>query len=304
MKKLFVGMILAILCMMFGTNTAFAAEITTESYLPYIIKNGATYYESSYHFGSGRRGIVNEENPYTTIPCYAGINGYSFLDKNGYVLDSSYVESEDDIFIPEAPEGTVKIFKHFKSTLYRNGWVDSDDVILNEDKYSEPLNEKGLELPAEQKPEEIIKHINDEIQKRNQKTVIVIDFSGSMDDNQREVINLIETLEFNDNTTIIAFADWYKVITQEQLVSRNFYLGGGTKMISALNKAISYEPEHLIIISDLETHDQFDGIPLGESKALRSVVIYDPDDSMNDSIVDDMLKVVWSSATISRVRIK
>lgn len=304
MKKLFWGVILALIFMICGATTAFAAETDINSELPYIIKEGTVYYESSYQFGSGRQGTVNEKNEYITIPCYAGINGYSFLDENGNVLKSDYIESENDIFIPEAPERAVKLFKHFKSTSYRNGWVDAGQVIPNETitttSYEEPEEEK--EKPKEQNPEEIVEDIKNDIQKENQKTTIVIDFSGSMSDNQSEVVRLLETIEFDENTTIIVFADEYEVITKDQLASKDFDVGGGTHMIKALNKAISFGNEHLIIISDLDTHDTHSS--LEECETLKSVVIYDPDDNIEDSIVEDILKPTWDKATISRVRIK
>lgn len=306
-KKLFLGAILTLIFMICGATTAFAAESDINSELPYIIKEGTVYYETSYQFGSGRNGTVNEKNEYITIPCYAGINGYSFLDENGNVLKSDYIESENDISIPEAPEGAVRLFKHFKSTSYRNGWVDAGQVILNEDITSDEEEKELLdepeqvkERPEEQKPEEIVEDIQSDIQKEDKKTTISIDFSGSMSDNQREVVKLIETLDFNENTTIIVFASRYEVITKEQLISRDFSVGNSTYMIEALNKAIELGTEHLIVISDLQTSTG----ELEKSETLKSVVIYDPDDNYEDAIVDEMLKPTWDKATISRVRIK
>lgn len=304
MKKLFWGMILTLIFMTCGATISFASEADVNSELPYVIKEGTVYYESSYQFGSGRYGTVNERNEYITIPCYAGINGYSFLDENGNILESDYIESENDISIPKAPKGAVRLFKHFKSTSYRNGWVDAGQVIPNKTittiSYEEPEEEK--EKPEEQNPEEIVEDIKNDIQKENQKTTIVIDFSGSMSDNQCEVVELLETLDFNENTTIIVFAKRHKVITKEQLASRDFYVNAdGTYMVAALNEAIALGTEHLIIISDLQTHEE--RIELEESNVLKSVVVYDPDDGSEDDIVEDF-KEVWNKTTISRVKIK
>ncbi len=308
MKKLFLGVILTLLCIICGATTVFAAESDINSELPYIIKEGTVYYETSYQFGSGRNGTVNEKNEYITIPCYAGINGYSFLDENGNVLKSDYIESENDISIPEAPEGAVKLFKHFKSTSYRNGWVDAGQVIPNETITTtsdvttipdeEPEEEK--EKPEEQNPEEIVEDIKNDIQKEDKKTTIIIDFSGSMSDNQSEVVELLETLDFNENTTIIVFASIYEVITKEQLASRDFNVGTSTYLIEALNKAMELETEHLIVISDLQTN-------IGEiekSETLKSVVIYDPDDGEEDDFIMNKFESVWDKADISRIRIK
>lgn len=309
MKKLFLAIILTLICIACGTTTAFAAESDANSELPYVIKEGTVYYESSYKFGSGRHGTVDERNKYTTIPCYAGINGYSFLDENGNILESDYIESENDISIPEAPEGAVRLFKHFKSTSYRNGWVDAEQVFLNElitdnESEQEPSTEvqQAEERPEEQNPEEIVESIKNQIENQNEKTTIVIDFSGSMSDNQSEVVSLLETLDFNENTKIIVFAIRYKEISKEQLESRDFYVdSSGTYMIAALNKAIKLDTEHLIIISDLQTHER--RIKLEKSDTLKSVVVYDPDDGDEDYIVDKF-KEVWDKAEVSRVKIK
>lgn len=305
MKKLFWG-IIVVMTVMFGalTFTTITASAESDVSLPYIIKEGTSYYESSYKFGSGRTTVVNEKNEYTTVPCYAGINGYSFLDGNGNVLTSAYCEDEEDIVIPEAPEDAVKVFLHFKTSQYRNGWIDSGNVIPNNEK-NEP-EEQNLEKqePKEQEPEEIISDIRDDIENGYKKTTLVIDFSGSMSDHQRQVVELLETLEFNVNTKIIVFADEYEVITHEQLVSRDFRVGSGTYMIQALNEAVSLETEHLIIISDLDTADKYSGISLKESETLESVVVYDPDDGYEDEIIDNMFKVVWKNVKIRRIRIK
>lgn len=305
MKKLFWGIVLALICIACGTTTAFAADSDINSELPYVIKEGTVYYETSYQFGSGRHGTVNERNEYITIPCYAGINGYSFLDENGNVLKSDYIESENDIFIPEAPKGAVRLFKHFKSTSYRNGWVDAGQVLSNElitDKESEKEPSTEEQQAEEQNPEEIVENIKDQIENQNEKTTIVIDFSGSMSDNQSEVVSLLETLDFNENTKIIVFGREYKEISKEQLKSRDFYVdGSSTYMIAALNKTIKLGTEHLIIISDLQTHER--RIELEKSDILKSVVVYDPDDGDEDYIVDKF-KEVWDKAEVSRVRIK
>lgn len=323
MKKLVLGLVFMVSFMAFGGMTAFAADDANSS-LPYIVKEGTPYYESAYGFGSGRMGIVNSENDYTTAPCYAAINGYAFLDENGNIIKSDYHEETDDIIMPISPKEDISSFEleeaiksmeeesgieaiwvHFKSSFYRNGWVDIDNIVINDVKHT--LNREEVEEhSAEQEPEEVVEHIEQEIKKENQKTAIVIDFSGSMYDNQKEVVELLETLEFNDNTTIIVFANEYEVITQEQLASRDFDVGAGTHMFKALNVLDFFDTESVIIISDLDTHDLAyeDDVELKINKRLKSVVIYDPDDGDENSIVDEVLKPAWSRAKVSRVRIR
>lgn len=318
-------MFLTLIFMTFGTTTASAAKCDVPSEVPliaevnsevkefvllqsldfpYVIAKGTIYYESSDNFGSGRSGIVNKNNKYITIPCYAGINGFSFLDKDGNILSHNYIEDENDIVIPKPPKGAVKLFKHFKSIFGDNGWVDANKVSKSITDPKSPNDEKQTKKPTEQKPTDIVKNIKKDIQKKNQKTTIVVDFSGSMSDNQREVVELLETLDFNKNTTIIVFADTYKIVSKEQLIAEDFYVGGGTKMLKALNKAVSLGTQHLIVISDLDTHDIYDGISLKKSKTLKSVIVYDPDDGSEDTIIDDMFKPIWSKAEISRVKIE
>ena len=269
-----------VLFIAFGTITAAAQE--TE--LPYIIKDGTTYYESSYDFGSGRNAVVNAENIYTTIPCYAGINGYSFLDEEGRVIDSKYQEESSNIIVPEAPEGTVEIFLHFKTLNYRNGWINSENVIARDE---EKINNEA-------KPEEVVEEIKTYTQK-GKKTAIVIDYSGSMSEHQEKVVELLATLQFNENTKIIVFGNTYQVITTNQLSSGDFFVGAETHMYQALNKATSLEVEQLIIISDLGTYED---VSLKPSENLENVIIYDPLGTEDE--IERELKETWKNAKIRR----
>lgn len=300
MKKI-LGVILAIIASVLGftCTTAFAAE---SGELPYIIPEGTVYYESSYAFGHGRTGVVEKSNIYTTDPCYAGINGYSFIDQNGRVIESNYVESENDIYIPNAPEGTFMVFLHFHSKYYRNGWVDSKDVKLIDESNIEIQVEENDESENEdiQEPEEIVEEIKEEIQK-DVKTAIVVDFSGSMLDNQREVVDLLGTLEFGENVSIMVFADWSEIITHEQLTNEDFYVGGGTALFSALNDVATIDVENVILITDLQATDNFK-TKLKESSKIKNVMIYDPDDSFEDDDVQSELSEKWN-CPISRTRI-
>lgn len=300
-----IGMIFACMFMMLGGITLSASASDEASELSYIIEDGSKYYESSFAFGSGRTAIVTEDNPYTSRPCYAGINGYSFLDKYGNVIMCDYNEATNNITIPEQPKTAVRLFVHFRTENYRNGWTNSENVInLNN---IELTKNEDDELPEEQEAEEIIENIGKEIQEsKDKQTTIVVDFSGSMLDNQKEVVDLLGTLNEldSDNTKIIVFADTYEVITKQRLIDEDFNVGGGTYMLQALNEAINIGTEKMIIISDLETYDLYKDITLKQSKVLESVIIYDPDDSFGDDIVDKVFKVTWNDADICRIKIK
>ena len=281
MKRFLMLICFFVLFIAFGTITAAAQE--TE--LPYIIKDGTTYYESSYDFGSGRNAVVNAENIYTTIPCYAGINGYSFLDEEGRVIDSEYQEESNDICVPEAPKGTVETFLHFKTLNYRNGWINSESVISKNTNAEEEIN-LNEDIA---KPEEVVEEIKTHT-KKDKKTAIVIDYSGSMSEHQQKVVELLATLSFDENTTIIVFGTTYQVITTTQLSNGEFDVGAGTHMYQALNKATSLEVEQLIIISDLCTYED---VMLKPSEYLENVIIYDP--LGIDDIVVRELKETWKA---------
>lgn len=284
MKRLFLAVISlasAMLCIVFGSSVVSAAE--TDS-LEYVIQKGSIYYESASAFGTGRRGVVCEDNPYTVNPCYVGINGYAYLDEKGRVLLSEYDESTTDIDIPPAPEGTFKLYKHFRTANYRNGWVDSNCVMKVPEKTEETL-EFSEDTPVE--PEKVVDKISQDV-KKDMKTCIVIDYSGSMADNQREVVNLLGSIQFNDNTTIIVFADTFEIVTHEELTNEDFYVGSATHMYQAINGALELGTEQLIIISDLQTYA--DEKLMAPSDTIRKVTIYDPDEDEFDSYVLDELK--------------
>lgn len=285
MKRLFLAVISlasAMLCIVFGSSVVVSAAETDS--LEYVIQKGSIYYESASAFGTGRRGVVCEDNPYTVNPCYAGINGYAYLDEKGRVLLSEYDESTTDIDIPPAPEGTFKLYKHFRTANYRNGWVDSNCVMKVPEKTEETL-EFSEDTPVE--PEKVVDKISQDV-KKDMKTCIVIDYSGSMADNQREVVNLLGSIQFNDNTTIIVFADTFEIVTHEELTNEDFYVGSATHMYQAINGALELGTEQLIIISDLQTYA--DEKLMAPSDTIRKVTIYDPDEDEFDSYVLDELK--------------
>lgn len=271
-----------------------SATTVSAAELPYEISKGSVYYESAYGFGSGRSGIVSDSNPYANTPCRAAINGYAFLDESGKILESAYEETETDIYIPEAPEGTTETFVHFRTYSYRNGWCIAETVI-----------DYSVETPSEKSeatPEEVAAEIKEVIEHEEKKTALVIDYSGSMADNQEQVIELLKTFELED-TPIIVFAETYQQVTAEQLENEDFYVGVGTYLIHALNAVSETEAQTLIVISDLETWTGDTLLP--KSPGLKNVKIYDPDDSEGyDAEVMALLESTWGGVPIERVRIK
>lgn len=306
MKKTLLGLIVMLALMPLFAITVSAAE-TEGTDLPYIIEEGAIYYESAFGFGSDRHGTVGDKNPYAHTPCYARITGYAFLDDNGYIIDFDYDEDAISISVPLI-DNFNSLFLHFATEKYTNGWVDSVHVfsadVIQTSENTSPTTEEPSK--PEQDAEEIVEAIATDIQSNTySKSTIVIDFSGSMDDNQKEVVELLETIDFNETTSIIVFATDYAVISHEQLINNDFHVGGTTVMFPALNEAIGLGTDNLVIISDLSIHDLYDDeTSLSASDTLKNVVIYDPDDSSEDSVVDDVFKVVWPNAEINRIKIK
>ena len=289
-KRILATLFFVMLFIVFSSITSSADEIESVA-LPYVVEEGTEYYESSLGFGSGRCGIVNEENIYTTTPCYSAINGYSFLDAEGRIIDYRYEESANDIYVPEAPEGTVEIFLHFKTANYRNGWVDSKSIIArNEEAYKDEEIQVNNEVA---KPEQVVEEI--QTYTREGKSAIIIDYSGSMSDHQRKVVELLGKLQFDENTTVIVFGDTYQMITTEQLANEDFNVGYSTHMYQALNAATSLGVEQIIIISDLGTYDD---VKLESSEELESVIIYDPL-GIEDGIERE-IRETWKDVDINR----
>lgn len=294
MKKRFLRCLMLAVVLVFSMAVnAQAEEVNPEECYPYIIEEGTVYYASSENFGSGRYGIVSPENPYTTTPCYAGICGYSFLDASGNIISSDYQEDEIDIFIPEPPENTVQVEVHFR-TFFQNGWCDQKSVKPNPHfvgKTGENENpdeniggvESGetivpeLVIQEEEKtPEIVVDEIMTEIEEELSKPMIVIDYSGSMSDNQKQVVDLLTQMDLK-NSDIIVFAGYAISVTAEEFENRHFDVyPGATDLYEALNKATFLCNRKIILISDLGDNC---GTSLVWTDKEIELVIYDPDDN-------------------------
>lgn len=260
MKRLLFGVIFAIAFMAFSGLTAYASDISADEVeLPYVVADGTTYWESSWNFGTGRHGVVNEENPYTTTPCYAGINGYSYLNGNGNILVSDYIETENDIVIPSAPDGAVKLFVHFKSTSFRNGWVDADNVSLIKaeelPEETEPTFPTTLE-PEKQNSEELAEMI----QQYDGMTVVIVDRSSSMDDFADKATVEFRNLNIDEQTTkVYVFGRYFKEIQAKEITNENRDVRQDEQrydyLAEVINDAGKYNPKHIIILTDLGVYE-------------------------------------------------
>lgn len=313
-----------------GTTASSSAEETQPSIddYPFEIPEGTKYYRSSYGHGSGRWGIVSDGNIYTDSPCYAGRDGYSWEDEKGRVLMSDYQEGVPDIEIPAPPIGATRLMVHFHGVVFRNGWIDNDnctrrtanteEIIIpvrkpfpqqaplydpqpNPEPEAEPEKVPGVfKTEEEQEVEEVAKEIGDIAQSENaKKTVLVIDFSGSMAPNQAEVLRLIETFDLDAFESIWVFASRAKSVTAQQLNENDFRVGSSTYMYKALNIVQENEPnaENIILISDLRGYGWEE---LAENSKIKNVTVYDPvwNDSTDQKELD-AFAAAWPEASIT-----
>lgn len=302
-KRLFWYMVLAV-CLVMGLTISVQASDVEE--YPYIIEQGAQYYNSSWGFGSGRYGVVKQENIYTDIPCEATINGYSFLNKKGEVIKAMCDPEAKYIIVPEAPEGAKALWLHFSGPIYRNGWVDGRNVLLKEEYkgiYEEficPQDDLGIGplLDNEEKtPEQVAKEID--VTMEQGKTAIVLDVSGSMSDNQREVVTQLGRITFEEDSIIEIFADSYAMISYEDLIEWNFYMGGGTDLYQGLNALADTGVENLILISDLQ-HNGYTS--LEKNNGFKQIVVYNPESDYPSDVVSTMEQAFGKSVTVYTIR--
>lgn len=262
MRRRFFTFLIAFIIMMFCKSTANAAETRTPKQLPYIIEDNAVYYESSWNFGSGRQGIVNKHNPYVTKPCHAGINGYSFLDKNGDIIISDYDESTNDIAIPEAPSEAVKLFYHFKSTYHRNGWVSSNNVKFLTKKEMDSKPEKAEKPKTPTEPEkQNSKEFADMINNYNSMTIVIVDRSSSMDVFADKATKEFRKLDINEKTTkVYIFGRYFKEIKSKDITKDNSDVRKNEEpydyLADVINDCAKYNPKHIILLTDFGVYSK------------------------------------------------
>ena len=286
----------------------------------YIIADGTVYYESSDAFGSGRYGVVGNGNMYTTDPCYAWLNGFSYLDEAGNILLSDFINARLNIEIPDAPEGAVALYVHFNSLSYRNGWIEfvQEHVLLNPAVENEGTMGQSNEEDTEDQspeiiindgkmsPEEVVEEIVSSVEEEDASTTILLmDVSGSMTDNQEEVINLLGELNL-ENAVPIVFASYAQKVSWEELREHDFWVDStSTDLYEGLSKAWYYlasygsfaaENNKIILISDLENNCPW---PESYTDLRIELVIYDPvDNGATDMEILELLKAHYINGRI------
>ncbi len=284
-----------------------ASEVPKKSEYPYIIEDGAVYYESSDNFGSGRNNIVNANiNPYVNSPCYAAINGYSFLDKNGRILDHYYLEETSSIEIPPKPIGTVRVLKHFRTVFNRNGWVDSQKVLCRD---GETVLDKKKENPKTEpdKSEKNAKELADMIDNYEGITVVLVDRSSSMDEFAEKATREFRKLDIDEATTkVYVFGRYFKEIKAKDVAEEHLDVRKDEKVYDLLaeviNDAGKYNPKHLVILTDLGVYE--DEKKIKEQPQLETIDIIIPNDTYNYEERSSFIGNALKNATIKIKKFK
>lgn len=230
-----------ILTMFFVLGILFVLTITSYAADTSYICENATYWEISENGGSGRHNTITEANPYIDKDRAVIVNGYSFLDDSGNIIDYYYDSSASaDIVIPNSPAGTAHTMFHIHSLTNRLGWTSESNLNLFD---SEKLSEQEEIIPEEKTPEEFAASI----EKKEGSTLILVDQSGSMNAFVEEATRAFNSLDLTD-VTIIVFANDFLEISAGEI---NDYhdIGRSTDIYSAMNEAEGYE--NVVLISDL-----------------------------------------------------
>jgi len=259
----------------------------------YIVEENATYWESSEKGGSGKHNNVTAENPYISEDRVITINGISYLDEDGKILFSTYVEYKDmqgaqAPKILEMPEGTTKRMYHICTGETDLGWIDIDQVTkktLIEESKKEEMTE--VEETTPEKFAEIV-------DSKKGKTLIYVDQSGSMYYFTQEAMRAFNQIDLEDKT-IIVFANKMKEIEKKDIKKEQNTIGISTNIYGNLNKSVEYsEVENLIIITDLEDNHGEELLPI---KSLKTVEIYCPNANYPKENVE-YIKEVYKKASV------
>lgn len=281
------------------TTFIFMATFTCISITVYAqttITEGTVYWETSENGGSGNFNSVYKDNPYITEDRGVIVNGYSYLDKEGNIIDSFYDSSlTDDIKLPKGPEGAEKVMLHVHSKTNRLGWVDGGNVLFDLVtpepsivKEQDSIKDLEPEIDDNKKtPEEFVDSIN----KKEGKTLVLVDKSQSMSDFIDQSTSAFNSLD-STNITVMVFASGTVEVAPEDV---NSYPANGssTNIYGALNQAKDIY-ENVVLISDLGHNEIFSR--LKKNDTVKTVEIMCPEE-VTDSISEKIEKK-WSNATI------
>lgn len=274
-------------------------KASEESEFLYMLKEGATYYESSDEIG--KSATVDENNPYTSVPCNVAINGWSYLNNNGEIIEAKYDESTNNIEVPKLTlqdenADIQQLMLHVYGEDYRLGWVRAEDVLNFNKVQEEQFSNTGYEetqkdtnntsIEDVQTPEDVVDSIYNVVQDAkatNQKVAILIDTSGSVYDKREKIYEGLKKVDLNQgNTIILKFASNVKNVEPDTFSEQDIDFGGMTELYSALNKANEQCADKIIVITDLVQNGY---VSLNETENAGELIVYDTSEEWSDEQV-------------------
>ena len=287
LKTLFVFAVTMVVSMAFGI-TANAEEIIIDNNtIQYTVSEGTVYWESSKDLGFGRHNTICEENQYTNInngKFPVRINGYSFINQNGDIVNAYFDENTQKFSIPTTAS-EYELMVHIggaNGSENRLGWISFKDVNSKEDNSNyiiseipEEKEEEWFDDSEEKTIDKTADTLKNNVEKDSEiprKSYILADFSGSMNDFQTDVL---EKLEGTSGKKYV-FAEGMEEFFPGKDTWK-YDIGGATDIANALNSVIISDDSHIYILSDLNDNCGTE-IELNESFSGEITIVYYPSD--------------------------
>ena len=279
LRNILVIMIAMVASVLLFQGRAAAAE--------YSVPAGTVYWESSYSGGTGRYSTISSENNYVSCSEEGDfpivIDGYSILNQDGNILESSFQNGIPIEELPTVPSGTQMMLHIWSVKGYRLGWVCSTDLTVMKSQASMTEVKDGnedefLENVEEKEADEIVTILQEAIKEDEsipRKSYILGDLSGSMSVFHNEVLTRLEE-EFEGEKYV--FAGKMKKFSPGMSVYGYAIDGGSTDIANAFNALEDVEPNsHIYLLSDLQDNA---GTTMKENRDFvgEITIIYYPDD--------------------------
>ena len=278
--KIFLIFVATIIASVVFNISVDAEEFTIDNNtIQYTVSAGTVYWESSYHFGFGKHSTVSDSNKYTNVidnKLNVRINGYSFINSSGEIVDSFFNENIQKFSF--SSDNTNELMVHIEEAdkcKCRLGWIkfsQINDIENNSYLSSEIPKEKKEEedwfKTSEKKNVDKTAHtLKKSIESDSSIPIdsyILADFSGSMCEFQADVL---EKLEDTSGKKYVFANDIEEFIPDKNPLEYN--IGGATDIANALNTiAINSKTDsHIYILTDLnnncdtilQSNDKFTG---------------------------------------------
>lgn len=279
LRNILVIMIAMVASVLLFQGRAAAAE--------YSVPAGTVYWESSYSGGTGRYSTISSENNYVSCSEEGDfpivIDGYSILNQDGNILESSFQNGTPIEELPTVPSGTQMMLHIWSVKGYRLGWVCSTDLTVMNSQASmtdvkDGNEDEFLENVEEKEADEIVTILQEAIKEDEsipRKSYILGDLSGSMSVFHNEVLTRLEE-EFEGEKYV--FAGKMQKFSPGMSVYGYAIDGGSTDIANAFNALEDVEPNsHIYLLSDLQDNA---GTTMKENRDFvgEITIIYYPDD--------------------------